>query len=186
MKNYTDIFYKTQGRKPTLSELANYMNMSEKQIDNLFSSMFMDNLKSSNEIVAGTDDCTLEEIIQDPENKYDKIMDIIQLNQLQSVLWEIVDSLDADQGKVIRERYQNNISVNDMAVLMGTTPSAIRTIEHKAFRELRKEKNRRKLEPFHISDSHIFSISVNRTGLSSFERTWTSSTERAALIAENE
>lgn len=184
MKKYTDSFYKQLGRKPTLSELSMYMNMSEKQIDNIFSSMFMENMKSTSEAVSEDGELTLEDTIQDPDNQLDRLEEVIQFEQLKSVLWDIVDNLDSEQGRVIREKYQRNTSVNDMADMMGMTPSAIRTLEQKAFRELRKSKNIRKLESFHMSDSHIFSISVNSSGLSSFERTWTSSTERAALIAE--
>lgn len=185
MKKYTDSFYKQQGRKPTLSELSIYMNMSEKQIDNIFSSMFIENMKSTSEAVSEDGELTLEDTIQDPENQLDKLEEVIQHEQLQSVLWDIVDNLDSEQGRVIHEKYQRNTSVNDMADMMGMTPSAIRTLEQKAFRELRKSKNIRKLETFHMSDSHIFSISVTGSGLSSFERTWTSSTERAILIAES-
>lgn len=186
MKKYTDSFYKQQGRKPTLSELSLYMNMSEKQIDNIFSSMFMKSMKSTNEAVSEDGELTIEDTIQDPESQLDKLEEVIQFEQLQSVLWDIVDNLDSDQGKVIREKYQKNSSVSDMADMMGITPSAIRTLEQKAFRELRKSKNIRKLEPFHMSDSHIFSVSVNCSGLSNFERTWTSSTERAALMTEKQ
>lgn len=186
MKKYTDSFYKQQGRKPTLSELSIYMNMSEKQIDNIFSSMFMEKMKSTSEAVSEDGELTLEDTIQDPENQIDKLEEVIQFEQLQSVLWNIVDNLDSEQRRVIREKYQRNTSVNDMAYMMRMTPSAIKTLEQKAFRELRKSKNIRKLESFHMSDSHIFSISVNSSGLSSFERTWTSSTERVVLMAERQ
>lgn len=186
LKKYTDNFYKTKGRKPTLLELSKYMDMPVDKIENLFSGMFVANTKSINEVISEDGDLTLEDTVQDPDNQIDKIEEVIQFEQLRLVLWDIVDSLDSDQAKVIHEKYQNNTSVNDMADMMGITPNNVRTLEQRAFKELRKSKNLKKLEPFHMSDSHIFSIGVNSTGYANFERTWTSSTERAVLIAENQ
>ena len=184
MKKYTDSFYKTHGRKPSLEELSQFMDMPLKKIESLISSMYVEKMESTSEPISGSDGLILEDTIRDPEDVYEKIDELIQQEQLQSILWDIVDSLDNAQGTVIREKYQNNTSVDDMAVMLGTTPSAIRTLEHKAFRELRKSKNIRKLEPFHMSDSKIFSISINYSGLSCFNRTWTSSPERAVMMTD--
>lgn len=186
LKRTTDDHIKLTGKKPTIKELSKKMLLPEKQITRIIEDALFLEIRSTNEILSNEDDSiSLEDTIEDSKDLINQVEAAIQSEQLKKVLWDIVDSLDSDQAKIIHEKYQNCITNDQIAVIMGTTPGKIRTLEYKAFRELRKHKNTRKLEPFFMSDSRIFSISTNQTGLSSFNRTWTSSTERAVLMAES-
>ena len=59
----------------------------------------------------------------------------------------------------------------------GITIEAIRQMERKALRALRGGRNRKKLLPF----MEVYGMALTGNGVGRFNRTWTSSTERAAL-----
>ena len=186
MKKITDECIKIKARKPTIHEISLKMQLSERQINRIIEDALFLDIRSTNEILSSEDESiSLEDTIADSRDLIGMVEEAIQNEQLKEVLWGIVDSLDSDQAKIIHEKYQNRVNNDQIAVIMGTTPSSVRTLEYKAFRELRKPRNARKLEPFLMSDSRIFSISTNQTGVTSFNRTWTSSTERAVLMAES-
>ena len=186
LKRITDDYLKTIGRKPTIREISLRMQLSEKQINRIIEDALFLEIRSTNEILSSEDDSiSLEDTIEDNRDMISQVDAAIQNEQLKVILWEIVDSLDSDQARVIHEKFQNNANSIETAAIMGTTPNVIKTLENRAFRELRKHKNTKRLESFFMSDSRIYSISSNHISLSSFNRTWTSSTERAVLLAES-
>ena len=185
MKDLTTKYYLTRGRKPTTKELARDMKLSEKQINRIIEGALFLNVRSTAETVTDQDDSlTLEDNIRDDKNAVEDIEEVIQREQLKSVIWGIVDSLDAEQAKVLHERYEKESDTKTIADKMGTTPARVRTIESKAMKRMRNTKNRRKLCPFYEQDSHIFSISLECSSYHYFSRTWTSAPEQAVLIAE--
>ena len=58
---------------------------------------------------------------------------------------------------------------------------AVRHIQAKALRELRKPRYSKRLRPFLPDADRIYSMAITGNGVGKFNRTWTSSTERAAL-----
>ena len=63
---------------------------------------------------------------------------------------------------------------------IGVTIERVRQIESKALRELRKPSHSRKLQPF--LPEAIGSRAYSGNGVEAFNRTWTSSTERIAMM----
>ena len=78
-------------------------------------------------------------------------------------------------------RYQKNMSLSMIGREYGTTPEAVRQIHAKALRELRRPRNSRRLRPFLGEAGQIYSAALVGNGVSRFNQTWTSSTERVAL-----
>lgn len=105
----------------------------------------------------------------------------IQHEQLSAVLWPLVDALPGQQPQVIRARYQEKRTLADIAREKGVTLDAIRQQEAKGLRELRKPSKSKLLRPFLPDDDRIYSRALQGNGVGSFNRTWTSSTERVAL-----
>ena len=62
-----------------------------------------------------------------------------------------------------------------------TSGEAVRQIQAKALRELRKPRYSKRLRPFVPEDERIYSMAITGNGVGKFNRTWTSSTERVAL-----
>lgn len=111
-------------------------------------------------------------------------LDRLQHEQLKSVLWECVDSLHGRQPEVIRKRYQDDMSMRAVGRAYGVSCEAIRQDEAQAMRELRKPKNSKRLRQFLPEEDRIYSMGLVGNSVDRFNRTWTSSTERAVIVRE--
>ena len=63
----------------------------------------------------------------------------------------------------------------------GTSGEAVRQMQAKALRELRKPRYAKRLRPFLPDADRIYSMALVGNGAGKFNLTWTSSTERVAL-----
>ena len=90
-----------------------------------------------------------------------------------------MDALPGKQPEVIRARYQEGRTLEDVGREMGVTGNMVRQIQATALRELRKPSRANQLRPF--LDEVIYSKGIRGGGVRRFHETWTSSTEREAL-----
>ena len=172
-------------KKPSDRYLMLYLGMNKQQLNQLKKDAEMLKIRSLDEPVNAEDDSfSLGDSVCDPDDLIEGIDNSIQNEQLAQTLWGIVDRLDADQGTIIREKYQNNTCAQVLADKMGKTLGEVRNIEARAFRELRKHHNRKKLQPFFNSDNEYYSAGLRGSSLHSFNLTWTSAQERAVIQAE--
>lgn len=105
----------------------------------------------------------------------------IDCQELKRLLWGMVNSLPGMQPAIIRARYQEGKSIREIAAEQGNSPEEVRGQQAKAIRTLRNPKNLNRLRCY-LEDSEIYSLSITGTGAERFRQTWTSSTERAALL----
>lgn len=110
-----------------------------------------------------------------PDNAEDVIESVFQ-EQLRQDLWNTVDELPERWGQVIKAKYKEDKTYREIAEEFHVTDEAIRNNVAKGMRRLRSEK---KLKAYY---GEIYGAGVRCTGVSVFERTWTSSTERAAIL----
>lgn len=117
-------------------------------------------------------------------NEEEQVIEKIQQEELKEVLWSLVDALPGEQPKIIRLRYQNGMTLRAIAEDKGVTLETIRQQERQGLRELRKPSKSKLLRPFLPDDDRIYSMGLQGNGVGSFNRTWTSSTERVALYGK--
>lgn len=122
-------------------------------------------------------DVTLGELVPGEEDVERTVLDDVEKEELQDVLWPMVDGLGEERACVIRGRYQEGRSFRKMAGELGMTVSHVNRIEKEALRELRRQRDR--LAPFL---PEALGSKAYQGGVASFKCTWTSSTERAALL----
>lgn len=119
------------------------------------------------------------ELLPDSYSLEDAVVDGIHQEETKVGVWSLVDELPADQAAVLRMRFQHNATFKETGKAIGATVNQTRAIQEKAMRTLRSRRNR--LLPF--LDDELMSIALGG-GYRGFQDTWTSSTERAALLAE--
>ena len=131
------------------------------------------------------EDCSLYELIpgsiDEEEQVESMVLEKVQKEELCAVLWPLVDSLTDTQAKTIRARYQDNMTFREIAEDQGVSVEMARQRERQGLRELRKPSKSKLLRPFLPDDNRIYSMGLQGNGVGSFNCTWTSSTERAAL-----
>ena len=130
-------------------------------------------------------DMSMYDLIPSPEDMEGDAMDRMQQDQLRTVIWPIVDTLPKDQSTVIRERYQERHTLDEIGKKLGTNKERVRHIEADALRYMRRPRIRKVLEPYWEED-RIYSYALRGTSAATFENTWTSSTERVAMKSMND
>lgn len=168
-------------RKPTDGEICHFLGLNWEMLENLRKAAQMVQIGSLDVPVGDEGDCSMYDLLPSAVDEEEQTIEKIQHEQLCAVLWPLVDSLPGQQHQVIRARYQERRTLADIAKEKGVTLDAIRQQEAKGLRELRKPSKSKLLRPFLPDDNRIYSMGLQGNGVGSFNRTWTSSTERAAL-----
>lgn len=176
-----EAFRKEYHIEPSDRDICHYMNLSREQVRQLKKDAEMTSLASLDSPVTGqdADGLTVGDTIADPVDVESMVVEEIQAEQLKAEIWACVDSLEGRQSEVIRKRYQDNLTLREIGQVYGVSRDAIRQVESKALRQLRKPKYSNRLRPF--MEEYIRSAAMVGVGARRFHETWESSTERVAL-----
>ena len=185
-KRFYDSFMKEHGREPSEAETAAQMGLSIDQVRDIHKNACIANPGSLDAPVKGYEEegLTLGDGVPSGEDMEGDTLERMQHEQLKAVLWECVDGLPGRQPEVIRKQYRDNMTMAEIGREYGVSREAIRQDQAKALRELRKPKRSDRLRPFLPDDERLYSMGLSGNGVGRFNRTWTSSTERAVIIRE--
>ena len=90
----------------------------------------------------------------------------------------MVDELDPVEQEVIKDIYLRNKNGAQIGRDRGITRSAVSQIKVKALSKLQRNPASKKIK---VMAEDVYGIGLRGPSLAAFQRTWTSSTERAAL-----
>lgn len=167
------------GRKPTERELERALGVSWNVLQDVKKSAAMLQIGSLDVPAGESEDASLYDILPCQEDVEEVVTDRIQEEQLRETLWGMVDELPGQQPAVIRMRYLGDQTFGKISEQVGRSYQRTVQIHNDALRQLRRPRYRKKLEPF--LDREIYSSGLKGNGVGQFNRTWTSSTERAAI-----
>lgn len=170
------------GRKPTEKEVACYLNVTVKQVRSLKESLRMGQIVSLEKRLQEDGEGTVGDMIPGQDNVESAVLDKVEAGELQRILWSEVDELPDELPEVIRARFQRGETLQSIGTYMGVSLERVRQIESKALRELSKPHRCRKLRQFLPAETER--QAYRHVGISEFNRTWTSSTEFAAVMLE--
>lgn len=169
-------------RLPSDRELCVALDINEEQLQQLKADDLTMETASLDVLVSEYQDTTLGDLVPDESVDVEGVaVDQVQQEQLQRVLWNVVELLEPKQAAVIKYRYKEGLTLKAAGDQIGVTPEAVRQIEKKALKAMRKRSIRRQLEPY--VDEVRYSAGVRNTGVNTYARTRTSSTEKAAIKA---
>ena len=172
------------GREPSEIEIAVNLGCAIARVREIREDAYRARPGSLDSPVTGLDggeDGTVGDMVASGEDMEGDALERMERKELSRELWSCVDSLPGRQPEVLRMRYQKGMTLGDIGQEYGTTPEAVRQIHAKALRELRKPRNSKRLKPFLPETDRIYSAALMGNGVSRFNTTWTSSTERVAL-----
>ena len=122
----------------------------------------------------GLDSVPLSEAVESPERPIDDLIEELSRQQDAAAIWGAVDALPAAQADVIRQEYRDGRTRGEIAAGSGCTVWQVNERHYKALQALKR--NRRLNEIYRGS-------SLYRGTAAAFRRTWTSTTEAAAIRA---
>lgn len=134
---------------------------------------------SLNITVDDDEETELMEITADPATGWENVEDAIWREQLQGVVADVLQELPEEQTAVLRGRFWDQHTYEQIAGNMGSNLSTVIGTEHKALRVLRQSKHRKRLMPFY--DFNYYS----GTGLGAFKSSGASVQERYLIRQES-
>lgn len=183
-RRFVSAYAAEYGQEPSEIEAAANLNITREQIRDIRKDAYRVRLGSLDSPVTGLDgeeDGTVGDMVASGEDLEGDALERMECDELRRELWSCVDSLPGRQSEVLRMRYQKDMTLGAIGQEYDTTPEAVRQIHAKALRELRKPRHSKRLKPFLPEADRIYSAALMGNGVSRFNTTWTSSTERVAL-----
>lgn len=178
-----DDYRKEYGYKPVNDQLRRYFGDIQSNTIELARSASTGRIQSLDMSAGEGEDCTVGDLLPGTADVEGDVLDRVEQEELRAVLWGTVDTLPEKQAETIRMRYRQSRTLKQIGEELGCSVEMARTHERKALRELRKPSRAKKLKPFfpEADRQRIYSRAISGTGLTSFEHSWTSATEREAL-----
>lgn len=183
-RRFVSAYAAEYGQEPSEIEAAANLNITREQIRDIRKDAYRVRLGSLDSPVTGLDgeeDGTVGDMVASGEDLEGDALERMECEELRRELWSCVDSLPGRQSEVLQMRYQKDMTLGAIGQEYDTTPEAVRQIHAKALRELRKPRHSKRLKPFLPEADRIYSAALMGNGVSRFNTTWTSSTERVAL-----
>lgn len=130
--------------------------------------------------VGSTEDCSLSEIVPDPDSAraFEDVEEDAYISQLHNALYNALGAIRPYYGDIVERRYFKAQTLKSIAEELGVNPNEVRRREAHGMNELRKPHIASKLRPFLDFDY------CSGTGLSQFKNTGSSVQERYLLKAE--
>ena len=172
------------GRKPTEWEICRYLDITPGMLRQIEKDGQMGQIGSLDVPIGEEEDSSMYDMVPGNSDQEEEIVERMQQEHLRDEVWKIVDSLPEEQSAIIRMRYQHGCTLKEAGESLGMSISQAKTMESKAFRELRKPSNSKRLMLF-LEDG-IRSRAMSGNGVGSFQRSGMSSTERTALWMEGD
>lgn len=179
LKKLTNEYRKYYGCEATDLEIRQYLGMSQEELDKTKEAAKWGNITSLSALVGEEKDNSLSDMIASDQNVEEDVIKKLDTAAMKKELWVAVDNLPGNLPEIIRKRYLDKMTIEQVGSSCGVTKWKARSGEYKALRELRKPSNSRKFRRYYeqyITVAPIHTVSVER-----FQNTWTSATELDAL-----
>lgn len=147
-KRVASSFEADKGRAPTDRELCDLLELSGQQFDTVKRAIAVDAIGSLDVPVGEDADGALYDFVPGNEVVEDEALDDIQQQELEAVLWPLVDDLPGKSPEVIRARFLEGKTLKETGQQIGITTEGVRQWMTKGLRELRKPSARRVLLPY--------------------------------------
>lgn len=170
---------KRYGYEASDRELCGLLGVNEKKIRKLKRAASMGQIQSLNELLPGTEDFTLEESIASEEDLEEEAAARLDRERMKEELWRSVDELPDRLPVVVRMRYQEETTLNEVGERLGVSLSRAAQMNKQAMRTLRQRVHRYQYKQYY--DQYLAAAPIRHVGLESFKRTWYSAVEREAL-----
>lgn len=164
------------GRYPTQAELALKMNMDVKTVNYILN--VAKPIKSIYESVEGTDELIVSDTI--PDNRIDFENTIAAADE-RACVRAVVEELPEAEKEIIKLSYFEGLPYSVIAQQINKSVERVRQLKQRGLRQLRHPRISKRLLDEDIDRRTLF---YSHRGVSTFNTTWTSSTEQTVLQRE--
>lgn len=165
------------GRRPTEWEVMHNLGLDDRMCKDLAAALMAVQVGSLDSRLAEDEDgTTVGDMVPCDDDIESAVLDELAERQLSEALREAIGALSGIQSDVIRHRYHEGKTVRETGEAMGLAMHKVRSMEFKALQELRYGSRLARFLP-----EDVEAQAYRHNGVGEFNRTWESSTERAAM-----
>ena len=173
-------YRKYYGAAPSDQVLCALLGISQDKLKSIRESIGMGQIRSLNEPLGDEEgELTVKDTVGSGEELEEDVIGQLDYQCMKEQLWEAVDSLPGIQSHVIRCRFLDSKTLQDIGAKYNVSREAARSYQDKAMRELRKPSRSRKFRGYY--EEYIAAASIHHIGIQSFRSTWTSEVERDVI-----
>lgn len=179
-KKVSNEFRKEYGRDASDREMNGLLGVSREKLDQLKKDVQMGQIRSLSEPVADAEgDITLGDTVASGDDLEGNTMQELDAEAMKKDLWIAVDALPGNLPTVIRYRFLEGKTLQETGQIIGVSKDSVRCKQENDLRALRQSSRGRKYRGYY--EEYISAAPVYHVGVESFQRTWTSATERVAM-----
>lgn len=178
-KRFVHDFEMQTGRAPADREICYYMGINDSDLQEIRRSVRTKQTESLDRYIGEDGGMTVSDLVPDDTDIEDFVLSEIENEELEKILWPMVDELPEEHGQVIRLLYREEKTLRSAGKLLDIPTGRVRRIREKALKELKYSEKGQMLRTF--LPEALGSMTYRHNGIEEFNRTWTSSTELAAL-----
>lgn len=179
-KKVSNEFRKEYGREASDRELCGLLGVNWKKLCQIKKDAQMGQIRSLSEPITGAEgDITLGDVVSSGDDLEENSQQALDAEVMKQDLWLAVDDLPGNLPAVIRCRFLDGKTLQEAGQIVGINKEAVRQQQNKALRTLRWSSRGRKYRGYY--EEYISASPVHHVGVESFQRTWTSATEREAI-----
>ena len=173
-------YQKYYGCEPPESALCALLDVGQEKLRTIRENVRTGQIDSLNRVIGGDDeDITIADTVASGEDMEGDVIQELDRENMSRELWLAVDQLPDNLPAVMRLRYQNGMTLEQVGQEFGFSRNRARDLEAKALRMLRLPKRCKQFRAYH--EEYISAASIHHVGVESFNQTWTSTVERDAL-----
>ena len=121
------------------------LQLSQEQLEQLKQVNQRGRVVSLSDPVPGTDGVTIADMLPDSHDRITETCDELDAERDAAELWGQVDQLDHRQAQALRIRYQDNLTVREIAEQMQLTPGKVRDAIARGCQKLARKKTVRRI-----------------------------------------
>lgn len=179
-KKVSNEFRKEYGRDASDRELCGLLGVNWKKLCQIKKDAQMGQIRSLSEPITDAEgDITLGDVVSSGDDLEENSQQALDAEVMKRDLWLAVDDLPGNLPAVIRCRFLDGKTLQEAGQIVGINKEAVRQQQNKALRTLRWSSRGRKYRGYY--EEYISASPVRHVGVESFQRTWTSATEREAI-----
>ena len=175
-ERYSSIY----GREPSLNVMAAVLGVSVDTADQIRRLVTNETGTSLDaQMLPGKDGNTrdLLELIPDSRDDIGGMLDDVFIDEITENIWGAVDDLGGEDAAIVREYYKNGRTLEEIGRALGLKRARVMYQKSRALDRLRKGDRMCELRSY----LDYYSAGLSGTGLSVFQHSGTSATERAAI-----
>ncbi len=168
------------GEWPPEFALCRLLNVDRDKLQEIKKAVQIGQMRSLSEVIGGEDgDFTLEDTIASDQDLEGDAIESADTAAMKRELWIAVDRLPGNLPEVIKRRFLDGRTLNEISQEWGVTYNKVRDIQSKALRTLRQPGISRKYRRYY--EEYISANSCRHVGVESFMRTGLSEVELEVL-----